>query len=113
MITKKQKAILAHLTGRIPLDMREALQDGVPVATDAEIRNLICILPNDYLHKIHIGPTGDKFKQMVNDAMERIAAEAKKNAKPSWGRAASTGVVDNLQPHEVGVSNVPIDPSKK
>jgi hypothetical protein len=101
MITKKQKTILAHLTGRIPLEMKEALQDGVPVPTDEEIKNLICILPNDYLHAIHIGPTGERFKEMVNKAMERIAATAKKNAKPGWGRAASTGVVDNLQSHEI------------
>jgi hypothetical protein len=113
MITKKQKTILAHLTGRIPLDMKEALQEGVPVPTDAEIRNLICILPNSFLHAIHVGPTGERFKEMVNEAMDRIAAETKKNAKPSWGRAASTGVVDNLQLHEVGVSSIPIDPSKK
>jgi hypothetical protein len=113
MITKKQKTVLAHLTGRVPLEMKEDLKEGIPVPSDAEIKNLICILPNDYLHKIHIGPTGDKFKQMVNEAMERIARESNKNAKPRWGRAASTGVVDNLQPHEIGVINVPIDPSKK
>jgi hypothetical protein len=113
MITKKQKTILAHLTGRVPLEMKEDLKDGVPTPTDAEIRNLICLLPNNFLHKIHVGPTGEKFKQMVNEAMERIALEAKKNAKPSWGRAASTGVVDNLQPHEIGVSDIPFDPSKK
>jgi hypothetical protein len=113
MITKKQKTILAHLTGRVPLEMKEDLKDGVPVPTDSEIKNLICILPNDYLHAIHIGPAGDRFKELVNEAIERIAAQAKKNAKPSWGRVASAGVVNDLEPHEIGVSDIPFDPSKK
>jgi hypothetical protein len=107
MITKKQKTVIAYLTGRTPLELKDELKDGVPTPSDMDIKNLLCTLPSDYLHKIHIGPCGDLFKQLCNEAMGRIAEADMKKFGPRYGRVASTGVVNDVEPHEVGQSTVP------
>jgi hypothetical protein len=112
MVTKKMKTALAHLTGRVPLELKEDLKDGVPVPSDAEIKNLLCTLPARLIHSIHIGPTGDRFKRLSNEAMSRLAEIETKNSKPANGRVASVGVLENLKEHEIGISSTPIDPSK-
>jgi hypothetical protein len=104
MVTKKMKTVLAHLTGRVPLELKEDLKDGVPLPSDAEIKNLLCALPSRLIHTIHVGPMGDRFKRLSNEAMSRIAAKDTKNSKPANGRVASVGVVDNVLPHEVSNS---------
>lgn len=102
MITKKQKLQLAYLTGRLPVELSG---EEIPTPTDDEIKNLILLLPSDYLHKIHVGPSGDQFKRLCNEAMYRIAMRDIK--QPAYGRSASSGVVNDVEPHEVGQSTVP------
>jgi hypothetical protein len=92
--------------------MRDDLKDGVPIPSDAEIKNLICVLPNDYLHKIHVGPTGERFKQLCNEAMTRIGAKERKNRPATMYRVA-TGILENLQPHEIGQDLTPYDPAHR
>jgi hypothetical protein len=103
MITKKQKLQIAYLTGYTPVDLRN---EEVVAPTDDEIKNLILLLPNDFLHKIYIGKYGDQFKRLCNEAMYRISMRDIK--QPSYGRSVSSGVVEDVELHELGQNTTPL-----
>ena len=105
MITKKYKLVQAFLTGRVPLELKG---EEIPEPTDDDIKNLILMLSADTLHKIHIGPNGEQFKRLCNEAMYRIAM--RDIPQPKYGRSTSAGLLENLEPHEVGVRTA--DPTK-
>lgn len=110
MITIADKKTIAWMQGWTPPELRNA---EIEEPTSSDIANLMFRLSSTEIKRYGSGKYGENFVRACNDALATEKHNKTKNLPPPNGRSASTGVMDNIQPHEVLPDLRPIDPQKK
>ena len=110
MLTIADKKVIAWLQGYTPPELRDAK---IEEPSSAEVNNLLKRMSCADIKKYGGGKYGENFVVASNKALAEITAKAMKGRPPANGRAASTGVMDNLQPEEIGQDLTPYDPAAR
>jgi len=109
MLTIADKKVIAWLQGYTPPELRGAK---IEEPSSAEVNNLLKRMSSADIKKYGGGKYGENFVVASNKALAEITAKAMKGRPPANGRAASTGVMDNLQPEAIGQDLTPYDPAR-